>query len=460
MNSALIAPPGPIEISVLGALDARGLASSAELQAATGKSQPTVSRALRKLGAQVGSFGLGRSTRYGRLAPILGLPAQQPLWWTDEAGRTERWGTLSLLSGQRVVVEGTAGGPWQSDGRLPWFLSPLRLQGFLGRAWAQAPALAHMGGDIERWSVEQQLFAVLQQVHDLPGAFSLGERCGESIPEAPVQSPARALHYDALAADVARSLPAHSSAAGEQPKFLTAVTAPTPSADGRPDVAWLLVKFSPPHGTPFGGRWHDLLHAEAIALDVLAQAGEPVARCRVIESGHRTYLESLRFDRIGLSGRRHVVSLDAAHEAFVGGSLQHWAATADALAAQGRLNADDARRVRLWRAYGRLIGNTDMHFGNLGLFVDDVARGRFTLAPCYDMLPMAYRPDVHRDDIGPTSITPASPTLPDAGIWPIAMRWAIDFWQRVASHRPCSVAFRNVAAENAARIVDEGGASR
>lgn len=448
MNLTPPASTGPVEAAVLAALDTRGLATSAELQAAIGKSQPTVSRALRNLGAQVAAFGRGRSSRYGCLAPILGLPSQQSLWWTDEAGRTERWGRLSLLRGQRVMVEDGAGRLWQGDGALPWFLSPLRLQGFLGRAWTQAPMLAHLGSEIERWSVEQQLFAVLRIVHDSPGALSIGELVGEFLPEAPALTEPRLAHYDSLAADVARSLPAHSSAGGEQPKFLAAVASP----DNMADVAHLIVKFSPPHGTPFGQRWHDLLHAEALALDVLAQAGQPAARCRVIESGQRTYLESLRFDRIGLAGRRHVVALDAAHEAFVGGSLQHWAATADVLAAQGRLSADDARRVRLWRAYGRLIGNTDMHFGNLGLYVEDIARGRFSLAPCYDMLPMTYRPDIHRDDIGPTSITPASPTLPDAEIWPSAVRWATDFWQRVASHRPCSVAFRKVAEENGARI--------
>lgn len=448
MNHSQPAPPGALEAAVLAALDARGLLSSAELQVAVGKSQPTLSRALQRLGSDVVAFGQGRSTRYGRLAPILGLPARQPLWWTDAAGRTERWGTLSLLGGQRVLVEAVSGRQWLAERGLPWFLAPLRLQGFLGRLCARSPALQHLGDDPERWSIEQQLFAVLRQVHDAPGALTLGDITGELVPDAPAETGARAAHYDSLAADIARGLPAHSSAGGEQPKFLTALASPTDPLD----VAWLIVKFSPPRSTPYGERWHDLLHAEALALATLAEAGEPVARCRAIESPTRTYLESLRFDRVGLAGRRHVVALDAVHEAFVGGPLQHWAATADALAAQRRLSADDAARVRLWRAFGRLIGNTDMHFGNLSLWCDDPAAGRFALAPCYDMLPMAYKPDAHRDALGLMPLPEIHPTLSEAGAWPQASQLALKFWQRVAVHASISTPFRGVAAENARRI--------
>lgn len=149
---------------------------------------------------------------------------------------------------------------------------------------------------------------------------------------------------------------------------------------------------------------------------------------------------------------RHAVALDGIHEAFVGGPMQHWAASADVLSMQRRVSAEDAQRVRLWRAFGRLIGNSDMHFGNLSLWADEPASGRFSLAPCYDMLPMCYRPDLQRSDFGPTPIEPATPTLPDAAVWPEALRLARTFWRGVADHRPCSAAFREVAEQNAARL--------
>ena len=182
-----------------------------------------------------------------------------------------------------------------------------------------------------------------------------------------------------------------------------------------PQWASLIVKFTPPRGTPFGERWNDLLHAEATALTVLAEAGEPAARVRVITSERRSYLESLRFDRFGFAGRRHVVPLFAVHEAFVSGPLQHWGATCDALAAQSRLSADDARRVRRWRAFGQLIGNSDMHFGNLGLWADDIVRGRFSLAPCYDMLPMRYKPEPLREDFGMATLSLSSAPAEESG---------------------------------------------
>ena len=128
------------------------------------------------------------------------------------------------------------------------------------------------------------------------------------------------------------TLPAASSAGGEQPKFLTETTAP----DG--GHQHLIVKFSPPRGTPFGERWHDLLHLEHLALAVLADNGVAVAPSRIVQSGERTYLVSERFDRVGMHGKRHVVPASAAHDAFVTAPLPTLVQPAGyaALAAQTR----------------------------------------------------------------------------------------------------------------------------
>lgn len=64
---------------------------------------------------------------------------------------------------------------------------------------------------------------------------------------------------------------------------------------------------------------------------------------------------------------------------------------------------------RLWW-FGRLIGNTDMHDGNLSFVPGPPLPGRPTaplaLAPVYDMLPMAYAP-VRRVELppGPSSFS-------------------------------------------------------
>jgi hypothetical protein len=66
-----------------------------------------------------------------------------------------------------------------------------------------------------------------------------------------------------------------------------------------------------------------------------------------------------------------------------------------ASARQRRLTELDAERAAALLAFGRLIAKSDMHSGNLSLFVEleDLAKGRFTEAPLYDMLPMRWRPN-------------------------------------------------------------------
>lgn len=430
----------PLHAALLAELARRGVASSAQLQAALGKSQPTLSRALQALASQVVVLGRQRSARYALAQPLLGLAGQQPLHWTDEAGRTTEFGSLTHLGEQRVHVQ-APGIDVLTTGRLPWFLAPLRLQGFLGRQWARSPDAAGFDPNPERWRIEQLLALALRQVNDLPGAITLGEVARQPTTAAPTEPAARAAHFDTLADDAARTLPAGSSAGGEQAKFLT--------TDADMERRWL-VKFSPPRGTPFGERWHDLLHAEALALQVLADHGVPVARTDIVATARRTHLASQRFDRVGPAGARHVVPLDAVHDAFVPGPRRHWAATCEVLVRQRRLPAEAAAQAAALLQFGRLIGNSDMHFGNLSLVVAspaDVARGRFSLAPVYDMLPMRWRPDAHSGALDLLPFTPEPADLASA-----ARPVALAFWQRVADSPALSRPFRQLAGTMAQRL--------
>jgi hypothetical protein len=74
-----------------------GLFTAQQLRAATGKSQPSISLALNKLGSEVCKLGAARSTRYALTQPILGLPAQQSLTWTTPDGRLQTFGELTFL---------------------------------------------------------------------------------------------------------------------------------------------------------------------------------------------------------------------------------------------------------------------------------------------------------------------------------------------------------------------------
>ena len=433
----------------------RGPLASMELQQLTGKSQPTVSRWMAALGPRgVVALGAGRATRYGLSEPILGVRlGRQPVWrHTEQGGVGEQWGTLTLLAEGYVHVE-AQGRQWVTQNVLPWFLAPLRLEGFLGRLWARSTHLSGvLGDDPQRWTVQQQLYAAIAQVRRAPGAFTLGDpEGGPAATPVPFEDGPRATHYDEIAADVARSISNGSSAAGEQPKFLVDQR-PNPGDKG---TAWesLIVKFSPPRQQPFGRVWHDLLHAEALAQQVLSESAEPAAPTRIVESQTRTYLESVRFDRVGQHGRRHAVPLWAIHDAFVGGSRHNWVETCAALAAQKRLGRDDVQRVRRWFAFGELIGNRDMHFGNLSLWADDPAAERFALAPCYDMLPMNYKPDAHDGPMDYLPLPLSRSPVPTSAWWE-AVELAERFWDSVAKQARCSADFRSVAALNAQRVRD------
>lgn len=434
--------------ALVAALRRLGIARSAQLQQVVGKSQPTVSRLLARLAQQQLAQGLPplvvlgrqRSARYALAQPLLGLPGQQPLHWTDEAGVRRLWGQLTHLGGERLHLQAD-GIDLVTIGRLPWQLAPLRLQGFLGRLWARSAQAAGYDANPERWRIDQLLALLLHRVHDLPGAITLGDATTLPQPTAPTDPQALPAFLDAQADAVVSTLPAGSSAGGEQAKFLC--------SDGSGQAHWL-VKFSPPLDTPFGERWSVLLQAEALALQVLAEHGVPVAATRLLTSGRRSHLISTRFDRIATGGARHVVPLDAVHDAFVPGPRRDWAATCQAMAQQRRLPADAAAQAHALLQFGRLIGNSDMHFGNLSLVVAspaDAARGRFSLAPVYDMLPMRWRPDVQSGALDWLPFTPEPADL--AGP---ARLVALQFWQRAADLPGTPRAWRALAGTMALRM--------
>ena len=439
MQQPSMPAPGRDQQIILGVLSTQGIASSKDLQRATGKSQATLSRLLADLSDHVLTLGKGRARLYGLPKSIRGLPAQQPIYWLDESGKPTRIGLASLLAGEQLHVE-TDQFSITNRGALPWFLAPLRAQGFLGRLLAQH--LQHTGieSDPERWGLESTLFAALH-LHAAPGAIALGEpqavAANEPLPSNP-QDLANAL--DALSADVAKTLPAGSSAGGEQPKFLAKLST----------GQQVLVKFTPPLGTPFGQRWHDLLHTEALALEMLSRHGVQTAACSVVSSTQRSYLVSERFDRVGPTGRRHMVPVEAAHAGFVPGGYNNWAATCEALSMQKRLDAAEAATARLLLQFGRLIGNTDMHSGNLSLMVDQagLSKGRFKLAPAYDMLPMRWRPDPMAGgaaDYAPFELDMVSMGGP-------ARPLALQFWIALTQRLEVSPELRQVAAVMAERL--------
>ena len=260
-------------------------------------------------------------------------------------------------------------------------LLDMRPQGFLGRAYAahHAPALG-LPPRLTEWSDTHFLRALLAHGEDVVGNLLLGDIARARFLAARPPTPVNPAQYPALAAAAERGDSPGSSAGGEQPKFVAFTD------------RHVLVKFTAAADHPVSHRWRDLLTAEHLAAQVLRDAGIQASRTRLADVGERRFLEVERFDRVGPLGRRGLHSLSSIEAEFVGEAHLPWPTLAAKLAALGTISAEAAADAALQYAFGTLIGNTDMHHGNLS-FISEPGRP-YSLAPAYDMLPMAFAPRV------------------------------------------------------------------
>jgi hypothetical protein len=438
---------------VLLRLQAGGVVSAKELASAAGVSQPSVSRALTRLGSRVVRIGRARATRYALARSIGQQGARWPIYQIGEDSSVSAFGTLHSLMDDGWWVDISGPRPDWLEGEfrdglfpgLPWFLDDLRPQGFMGRAFARRHAAdLGMNEDPTLWSSEQVLLALLLRGEDLLGNFVLGEAALERAQRQMLQPPdaipedERAGRYGALAAAALAGDVVGSSAGGEQPKFTAVVAA----ADSK--IRRVIVKFSESMDTPSGRRWADLLISEHLAAQQLARSGVPAAASEIVFSDGRCCLEVARFDRVGTHGRVGFVSLqplDAAHY----GQRGRWIDAAARLERDRWLGSEDADRLRVLWWFGGLIANTDMHFANTGFFL----RSRpLSLVPSFDMLPMLYRPHATGEIVVREFHPPLPP--PDAvGPWRRAATIAEDYWRLVEQTSDISTGFREIAGRNA-----------
>lgn len=260
-------------------------------------------------------------------------------------------------------------------------------QGYLGRTYAaRHGAELGLSARLGDWSDSHALRALLVHGHDMVGNLLLGDTARDrflSAAPGPIPDLELPAHYARLARESARGDIPGTSAGGEQPKFTACIRTP----DGPRHV---LVKFSEAEPSPVSERWRDLLLAEHLALSTLSEAGVPAARTRIIDWGNQRFLEVERFDRAGALGRRALHSLGALEAEFIGAASLGWPELIRRLAAERLILPEAANTAQLLWAYGTLIGNTDMHNGNLSFIAE---HGRpYQLAPAYDMTPMAFAP--------------------------------------------------------------------
>ena len=414
-------------------------------------------RAVRAARPAVLTIGRARRTSYAARRQLRGSADPLPLFQVDQQGGSEQVGHLNLAYPDSTVLKLTAPSIWpledaMRDGwfdGLPYFLQDLRPDGFLGRQFARTHAqVLQLGDDPRQWSDDDVLYAISLLGADQSGNFIVGEGAIRLWLDQIQQPPVCLEEVQVLEAYLERAQRAmqggtgDSSAAGEFPKF-TALRL----RSGEP--THVLVKFSGSDNSAGTQRWSDLLVCEHLAAQTLATvASVTAAQTSVLQGGNRTFLEAVRFDRHGLRGRSPLCSWAAINYAWFGLAGKPWTEGAARLLERKLIDHDTAQAItRLWH-FGQLIGNTDMHEGNLSFKPRSSADAApLMLAPAYDMLPMLYAPQ-RGVELPPVDFAPRLPLPAEREAWQDAVTAAQEFWSRSAADARISAAFRAICAEN------------
>jgi hypothetical protein len=399
------------------------------------------------MSAEIVTLGAARSTQYALRDTLRGF-ADIAVYRVNATGQIETLGQMTPVRPEGFVMRDTAGQTTFFEG-LPWWLSDMRPQGFLGRAYARQHATPlGLPSDVRHWSDTDALRALLVNGSDAVGNLLLGDLARERFVNAPVPSVVAANDYPRLSDEALTVEETWSSAGGEQPKFCAYC-----------DRGHVLVKFTVADDNTVAERWRDLLLAEHHALESLNAGGVPAAQSRIQDVDAQRFLEVERFDRVGTFGRHALISLAALDGEFVGKATAPWPVVTAELARQKVITAQAHADAALLYAFGTVIGNSDMHAGNLS-FVSDTGRP-YALSPAYDMLPMAFSPTSGgqvRDSIG----LPQLHSCVDAPAWRRALELAQKYVSRLrndarfsANFGPCIRALGanlEVASQKIARI--------
>ncbi len=420
-------------------------------------SQASFSRLISRAGSNVVAIGRARARRYALSKEIDGVGRICPLFRVDFTGKLTEIARLLPLEPRGNYLQAAQDLPrWlrghDGDGVFegqPHFLDELRPQGFLGASFARRNPALQLPGDPGNWSADDCVTALARAGDDGIGDLVLGEESARRLYARWAGEPRvvllrdRAEVYPALAEETIAGVTPGPSAGGRQPKFGTFVG--TASA-----AAHLLVKFSPAADSEAATRWRDLLLSEHHALQTLRRHQVPAVTTEILEAGPRVYLQTGRFDRVGLRGRRAVVTLAAMNAEYLGlsPSRGRWVDAVQRLRDARWLFAATLEQVRHVQAFGEFIANSDMHLGNLSLLPAD--DGTLALAPVYDMLPMAYAPV--GEELPEHDYHAPVPQPGHEALWFEAGGQAIEFWHAVAQDTRVSTPFRELANGNASAI--------
>ncbi len=383
-----------------------GARQARELVEALGVSRVTLMKAYEREADQVLRFGRARRTRYAARRILTGSDTDEfPVFRVDEAGSLGPAGELVTLEATESV--------WLPDDTiidgLPPEMHDAAPKGFLGRSYARHHADLGLPDDVTNWSNNHILIALSRRGEDLPGNLLIGresfDRFQQLQHEVHTVDDFRRLSDAAIAGEHGGS-----SAGGEQPKF-------TVFTDGHHRI----VKFAT-DASDNARRWQDLLLLEHVALQTLQNAGIDAAQTDLVDMDGLRCLVVDRFDRVGETGRRQVVTLTAASENVAGS----WTDSAEEMHRRGELSDDGLHRIALLDAFGSLIANTDRHHYNVSLYPTDSG---YEVAPAFDQLPMAYAPPAS-GNLRNDAIRQPHAAANTFGVWDEARGIAAEFWRR------------------------------
>lgn len=419
-----------------------GPRSAAQLTAALNISQPTLSRTIQQLSQSVTSFRVtgNRTPLYGLLRQLpMGLNPRQRIHRYLSKGHIRPFADVEFLSGGATLER--AGKITTLYQGLPPYMAFAAPSGFLGRQLAQEVARSQwFPASLKDWSDEHRVAYLFTQGLNLPGNLVFGDvplqKEMELRAAAPIPAAGKLAHYVAMASS-AKAAAYGSSTGGEQPKFLCLTE----------DTGHVIVKFA-----QLGSRMAQLLPLEYLALRALEEVGIPAAPAQLLAAGDYVFLEVARFDRVGLTGRIGMLSAGSIDDEFFG-MRDSWSQFAARCDHAKYLSPGDARHIDTMAAFGELIGNTDRHFENISLLIDE--DGEYQgLAPAYDILPMRYASIGGGMDPDLTPIEPRIGTIgPNPEVWAQAVKAAERFWlsaQTETLNAPLSQEIRQLAAQNLA----------
>lgn len=417
-----------------------GPQTAAQLMAALGISQPTLSRTIQSLSRLVTTFRVSgdRTPRYALLRQLpLGLNPRQRIYRVLRTGSIEPFADVEFLAGG-ATLERTGPVTRVYQGLPPYMLFAAP-SGFLGRQLAQEAAhTQQFPSSLKDWGDEHRVAYLFTRGLNLPGNLVFGEAALQMEMDlrrqAPTPAAGKAAHYQTMATAL-KGAAYGSSAGGEQPKFLGMTE----------DSGHVIVKFA-----KRGSRMAELLPLEHLALRALAEAGVPSSPTQLLTSEDYVFLEVQRFDRVGKTGRVGMLSAGAVDDEFFG-MRDSWPEFAVRCEQAKYLSPQDARHVDTLAAFSELIGNNDRHFDNISLLIGE--DGEYQgIAPAYDILPMRYASIGGGVD---PDLSPIAPTVGTIGakpaVWAQAAQAAERFWTSVQTEKlaaPISRPMKQLAATN------------